>query len=142
MPVLIANMQILSSDIEYTIEQLKDYDYVIVDEVHRVGQRETYKKNKKGQKVLEHQLSKIIHNITTPNKWGLSGTLPDKLLACWNIIGKIGPILYEKSSYEVRQQGTDKAVLKQVFDIISSGSEVDYFAFFIDVADRKERYRQ
>ena len=104
--VLVANMQILSSDITYTIEQLKEYDYVIVDEVHRVGMRETYKKNKKGEKVLEHQLSKIIHNIQTANKWGLTGTLPDKKEACWNIIGKIGPILYEKSSYEVRQQGT------------------------------------
>lgn len=105
-PVLVANMQILSSDINYTIEVLKNYDYVIVDEVHRVGMKETYKKNKKGEKVLEHQLSKIIHNIQTPNKWGLTGTLPDNLLACWNVIGKIGPILYEKSSYEVRKQGT------------------------------------
>jgi superfamily II DNA or RNA helicase len=28
------------------------------------------------------------------------------MLAAWNIVGKIGPILYEKGSYEIRQQGT------------------------------------
>ena len=114
-PVLVANMQILSSDINYTIEVLKNYNYVIVDEVHRLGEKESFKKVKQidketgkilYKKVLEHQLSKIIHNIETPNKWGLTGTLPDNLLSCWNAIGKIGPILYEKSSYDVRKQGT------------------------------------
>lgn len=105
-PVLIANMQILYSDIVYTIANLKNYDYVIIDEVHYVSEKETYGKNKKGEKVLKHQLSKIIHNIDTPHKWGLTGTLPDNYLAWWNIIGKIGPILYEKTSYEIRQQGT------------------------------------
>lgn len=105
-PVLIANMQILSSDIVYTISQLKDYDYVIVDEVHRLGEKEKFAKNKEGKSVLKHQLSKIVHNIDTPHKWGLTGTLPDNYLAWWNIIGKIGPILYEKTSYEIRKQGT------------------------------------
>jgi superfamily II DNA or RNA helicase len=37
---------------------------------------------------------------------GLTGTLPDSLLASWNVIGKIGPILYEKNSYELRKQQT------------------------------------
>ena len=111
MPVLIANTQILSSDLAYTISMLKKYDVVIVDEVHKVGEKEKKGKNAKGKTVLQHQLSKIIHNIDTPNKFGLTGTLPDNIMACWNILGKIGPILYEKSSYEVRQKGTAADVM-------------------------------
>lgn len=114
MPVLVANMQILSSDLEHTVAMLKNYNYVIIDEVHRVGEKDKKAKNAKGEQTIKHQLSKIIHNIDTPNKFGLTGTLPDSVMACWNILGKVGPILYEKTSYEIRQKGTAADVLINV----------------------------
>jgi superfamily II DNA or RNA helicase len=113
-PVLVANMQILSSDLDHTVAMLKDYDQVIIDEVHRVGEKDKKAKNAKGKQTLKNQLSKIVHNIDTPNKFGLTGTLPDSVMACWNILGKVGPILYEKSSYEIRQKGTAADVLINV----------------------------
>jgi len=91
--IIIANSQILTSDEKYTLSVVKDFNVLIVDEVHTINE----KKNK---------ISKIIHNINTPFRYGLTGTLPDSLLASWNVIGKIGPILYEKNSYELRKQQT------------------------------------
>lgn len=91
--VLIANTQILTSDVKSTLKIVENYDYVIVDEVHTIND----KKNK---------ISKVIHNIHTPFKFGLTATLPDNIMACWNVMGKIGPILYEKNSYELRKQQT------------------------------------
>lgn len=91
--VLLANNQILISDIPGTLEIVQDFDVVIVDEVHTINE----KKNK---------ISKVIHNIKTPFKYGLTGTLPDSILGAWNVLGKIGPIVYERNSYELRKQET------------------------------------
>lgn len=95
--IIIANNQILYSDIKYTISQVKDFDVVVVDEVHRLGEK-------------KNQINKVVHNITTPHKFGLTGTLPDNYMAAWNIIGKIGPILYEETSYELRKKGVASEV--------------------------------
>jgi superfamily II DNA or RNA helicase len=91
--IIIANNQILISDVKQTIKVVKDFDVVIIDEVHTINE----KKNK---------ISKVIHNITTSKKFGLTATLPDSIMGAWNVIGKVGPILYEKTSYELRKQGT------------------------------------
>lgn len=91
--ILIANNQILISDVKATVAMVKDYDVVIIDEVHTINE----KKNK---------ISKVIHNIITPKKFGLTATLPDSISGAWNVVGKVGPILYEKSSHELRKQGT------------------------------------
>jgi superfamily II DNA or RNA helicase len=91
--VIIANSQILTSDIPYSVDKFKDFDCVIVDEVHRLGEK-------------NNQINKVVHNIPTHHRFGLTGTLPDNLLATWNVVGKIGPILYEESSYDIRQKGT------------------------------------
>lgn len=91
--IIIANNQILINDVPYTLSVVKDFDVVIVDEVHTINE----KKNK---------ISKVIHNIITPLKYGLTGTLPDSIMGAWNVIGKIGPIVYEKSSFELRKEQT------------------------------------
>tara|TARA_R110000751_G_scaffold160535_2_gene266175 strand:- start:435 stop:1157 length:723 start_codon:yes stop_codon:yes gene_type:complete len=39
----------------------------------------------------------------TPHRFGFTGTMPEELIDQWNIIGKIGPILYERNSYELRK---------------------------------------
>ena len=89
--IVIANSQILISDIAHTLSVVQDFDAVIIDEVHTINE----KKNK---------ISKVLHNITTPFKFGMTGTLPDSIMAVWNVIGKVGPILYEKTSYDLRKQ--------------------------------------
>jgi superfamily II DNA or RNA helicase len=90
--IIIANNQILVSDIKATLSVVQNFDVVIVDEVHRIGDKKT-------------QIGKVIHNIPTPRKFGLTGTLPDDIMTMWNVIGKIGPIIYEKNSYDIRKKG-------------------------------------
>ena len=48
------------------------------------------------------EISKIVSKITTHNKYGFTGTLPENNLDKWSIIGKLGPVIYEKTSYELR----------------------------------------
>jgi len=105
--ILIANTQILVSDINFTLSKVYKYDAVVVDEVHRLGEK-------------KNQINKVIHNMVTPHRFGLTGTLPNNLLAAWNAIGKIGRILYEKSSYDIRQQGNISQVLAQVVYCVHS----------------------
>ncbi len=123
--VLVALHNIMWQDLEYTISQLKDYDYVLIDEVHTIGEKESKSKGKNGEKKDKHLMSKIIHNIDTPNKWGLTGTLPDNKLACWNIIGKVGAILFERKSWEIRQQGKATDIFINVIHCIHKNSPPD-----------------
>lgn len=90
--IIIANNQILTSNISSTLAIVQNFNVVVVDEVHRIGDKKT-------------QIGKVIKNINTPHKFGLSGTLPDDIMTSWNVLGKIGPILYEKNSYDIRKKG-------------------------------------
>jgi superfamily II DNA or RNA helicase len=49
-------------------------------------------------------LSKMIGKIRTPNKFGFTGTLSDKLIDQWKTIGTFGPVIYEKKSKELRDE--------------------------------------
>ena len=69
--IIIANTGILQST-SSNIDDLKHVDLLVVDEVHMLR-----KSNK---------ISKFIKNINTPNKFGLTGTLPDDKLDQWNIL--------------------------------------------------------
>ena len=85
--IVVANLGILqskNSDITWT----EDVDVLIIDEVHKL---------RRG-----NEINKIIKKIKTPFRFGFTGTLPEDNLDQWNIIGKIGPIIYEKSSYQLR----------------------------------------
>lgn len=85
--VIIANIGILQSRFE-EFPWLVDVDMLIVDECHKL---------KKGNKVC-----KLISEIKTNHKFGLTGTLPDDKVDEWNIIGKLGVVFFEKSSYDLR----------------------------------------
>jgi len=87
--IVIANTDILLSRFDET-PWIRNVDLLIVDEAHKIG---------RGNKS-----SKLIEKITTPNKFGFTGTLPDSNLDKWNVIGKIGPVLIRKSSYELREE--------------------------------------
>ncbi len=85
--VIIANIGILQSRFLEN-EWLRDVNLLIVDEVHKLC---------KGNKIV-----KIVDLIKTHNKFGFTGTLPECKLDKWNVLGKIGKVLIQKSSYELR----------------------------------------
>ncbi len=66
-------------------------DLLVVDEVHSLRR--------------DNMLNKVIKKFDTHHKFGLTGTLPDNKLDEWNIIGKIGPIIYEKESHLLQREG-------------------------------------
>lgn len=50
------------------------------------------------------EISKIINKIKTPNKFGFTGTLSDKVEDQWKTLGVFGPVIYEKKSKELRDE--------------------------------------
>ena len=100
--VIIANMGILQSaksDVSWT----SHVDMVIVDEVHKL--RKTNK------------INKVLRGIRTPHRFGFTGTMPEEKIDQWNIIGLIGPILFEKNSYQLRQDDYISPVVAQVLKL-------------------------
>jgi len=87
--IIIAGLQILQSQSEKYIDYLTQIDVLVVDECHKLR-----KKN---------EFNNIIKSIKTPHKFGFTGTMPPDLLDQWNIIGKLGPVLYEKQSIDLRE---------------------------------------
>ena len=85
--VIIANIGIIQSRFDDN-DWLKYIDLLIVDECHKI--------------TAGNKISKIVQQIKTPNKFGFTGTLPEDQLNKWSIIGKLGPVIYEKSSFELR----------------------------------------
>ncbi len=85
--VVICNIGILQS-------QFADHDWIrfidllIVDECHKIKS--------------DNKISKIIGKIKTHNRYGFTGTLPEDQFDKWSIVGKLGPVIYEKSSYNLR----------------------------------------
>lgn len=100
--VVIANAGILQSNKSDT-SWTEHIDLLIVDEVHKV------RKNNK--------INKIIKKIKTPHKFGFTGTMPESPLDQWNIVGKIGPIIYEKNSYDLRKEDYISKVNVQVLKL-------------------------
>lgn len=87
--VIICNIQILISQFKNN-EWVKYVDLLIVDECHKVKS--------------SNEISKIISAIKTNNRYGFTGTLPEDVIDKWFVIGKLGPVLYEKNSHELRRE--------------------------------------
>lgn len=85
--VIIANIGIIQSRFEDN-DWLKYIDLLVVDECHKI--------------TSGNKISKIVQKIKTQNKYGFTGTLPEDQVDKWSIIGKLGPVVYEKTSYELR----------------------------------------
>ena len=100
--VIVANMGILQSD-KSDISWTQHVDMLIIDEVHKLR-----KSNK---------INKIINSIKTHNRFGFTGTMPEEQIDQWNIIGQIGPILYEKNSYQLRVEDYIAPVVAQVLKL-------------------------
>ena len=87
--VIVCNMGILQSK-KSDLSFLSHVDLLIVDEVHKL---------RSGNKI-----NKILDKITTTSRFGFTGTMPENMEDQWNVIGKMGPILYTKNSYELREE--------------------------------------
>ena len=100
--IVVANTGILQSS-KTNIEWVKYVDMLVIDEVHML---------RKGNKI-----NKLVKEIITPNKFGLTGTLPESLLDQWNIFGQIGPKLFEKNSKQLRDLDYIGKVLTQIIKL-------------------------
>lgn len=87
--VIIANHDIVLSRFKEH-EWIEYIDLLIADEVHSIKK--------------SNQINKIVSKIKTPHKFGFTGTLPSDAIDKWNVMGKFGSILAEKSSHELREQ--------------------------------------
>jgi superfamily II DNA or RNA helicase len=83
---IIAGNQFLLSD-KTDLSILSNVKILLVDEAHVV------RKN--------NEINKIFNLINTDYIFGFTGTLPSTPLDEWNIIGKIGPILYEEKTKDL-----------------------------------------
>lgn len=86
---IVAGTQILLSD-KSDLSILNDVDILLIDECH--GSR-------KG-----NEINKIFNLIKTDYKFGFTGTMPSSLIDQWNIIGKIGPIIYEEKTQDLKEK--------------------------------------
>lgn len=100
--VVIANLGILQSK-NTDMKWLNGVDVLVVDEVHKLRRR--------------NEVNNILDDIKTPHRFGFTGTMPEDKLDQWNIIGKIGPRLYQKSSFSLRQSNLISEVLVQALTL-------------------------
>lgn len=101
--VTVANLGILQSK-NTDLSWIEKIDTLIVDEVHKI---------RKG-----NEINKIIKGIKTPVRYGFTGTMPENMIDQWNIIGKIGPVIYEKNSYELRLENFVSNVQIQILKLL------------------------
>ena len=83
---------------------VKFVDLLIIDEVHKLRK--------------DNKINKLIKSVKTPRKFGFTGTLPEELQDQWNIIGKIGDVLFEKRSFELREESYVANAEASIFNII------------------------
>jgi len=88
--VIIANLGILQSD-NSDISWFNQVTCLFVDECHKL---------RNGNKV-----NKLVDKIPTFNRFGFTGTLPEDPIDTWNIIGRLGPVIYEKTTSNLRDEG-------------------------------------
>ena len=120
--VIIANMGILMSG-KSELSWLENINMLVVDEVHKVRR--------------SNKINDVLKKINTCIRFGFTGTLPEDKLDQWNIIGKIGPIIYEKNSFQLRTQKYIANVSANVIEICYE-KEPEYKAEIVNPA---ERYR-
>jgi superfamily II DNA or RNA helicase len=86
--VIIANMGILQSE-KSDLSWFKEVGLLIVDECHKL---------RRGNKV-----NKLIDKIPTLRRFGFTGTLPESDIDVWNINNFIGPVIFKKTTTDLRE---------------------------------------
>jgi len=70
---------------------IRNVDMLIVDEAHKIHG--------------DSSISKVVKSVRTPNKFAMTGTLPDDLFKKWRVIGAFGNVLYKKPVSELKDEG-------------------------------------
>jgi superfamily II DNA or RNA helicase len=108
----------------YNLEVQSNNNYyangILVSNCHKI---------RKGNKITD-----LIKVIKTPCKFGFTGTMPESLLDQWNIIGKIGYILYERDSNTLRKD-------KYIADVCCQIIELSHKNLPEPVEDKMKAYR-
>jgi len=86
---IIAGTQILLSK-NTDLSILDDIDILIVDETHIL------RKN--------NEINKVLKFINTNFRYGFTGTLPTDKIDQWNIFGKLGPIIYQERTEDLKNK--------------------------------------
>ena len=107
--VVVANYAIFQTQFEKN-DWVNYIDLLIVDECHKV--------------LSNNLISKLISKIHTYNKYGFTGTLPTDVYEQWCIIGKLGPVLYTKSSSELRDRNYLTSVEVKVIELNYSDAKL------------------
>jgi superfamily II DNA or RNA helicase len=84
---IIAGTQILMSD-NTDLSILNDVNVLMIDECHGIKK--------------ENKINKVLKFINTNYRFGFTGTMPSTLIDEWNIIGKIGPIVYQQKTEDLK----------------------------------------
>lgn len=120
--VIIANLGILQSE-KSDLSWIDHIDVLVFDEIHKA---------RRG-----NQINNILKNVKTNIRFGFTGTMPEDKLDQWNIIGKIGPIVYEKNSFQLRTE-------KYISNVTANILEMNYLSSppsVTDIVNPAERYR-
>lgn len=89
-----------------------DVTMYIQDECHRIN-------SKSG-------ISKLVTKIKTPNRFGFTGTLSDVQEDRWKTLGTFGPVMYEKNSKELRDEGFLTQAQGLIIKLIHDQKKVKY----------------
>ena len=115
--IVIANIGVLNARGE---EKIQDCDAIIIDEAH---------KYKRGNKI-----NKILDKMDADIRFGFTGTLPDEKEDVLCIEGKIGPVIYKKTSVDLKEYLSQ--AICNVIELLYE-NQPDWFA-----PDDMKRYRQ
>ena len=86
---IVAGTQILLSN-KTDLSILGNVKILLIDETHGL---------RRG-----NEINKIFNLIDTDYKFGFTGTMPPSPIDQWNIIGKLGPIVYEEKNKTLKQK--------------------------------------
>jgi superfamily II DNA or RNA helicase len=123
--IIIAGLDILqSSNSDLTF--LKDIQILLVDEVHVLKK--------------DNLITRLIDDIHTDNKYGFTGTLPEEVRDQWNIFGKIGRVIFEKSSESLREGDFISQVKVNIIKIEYNTETNLKFTNALDQVEKNLRY--
>lgn len=87
--IIVAGNQFLMSD-KTDLSVLADVKILLVDECHNL---------RKG-----NEFNKVLKLIKTDHRFGFTGTMPTSKIDEWNIIGKLGSIVFEQKTETLKNQ--------------------------------------
>jgi superfamily II DNA or RNA helicase len=86
--IVAGNQILLSENTDLSI--LSNVKILLMDETHTLKHK--------------NKINKIFDLLNTDFRFGFTGTMPSCLIDQWNIIGKIGPVLYEKKTIDLKEK--------------------------------------